>query len=316
MVFRRQEGGCSLTVRRVPPSLPGAVGLAVRALAREPWLLAVGLLVALARRAALWPAWVVAAVVIGRAALLSVARHPVDPTAPVEGVLAALGAPRFVALVAGLWLVGIVLGAALRVAYLAGAFPTLGAAMAGAPGPRFAAGVSFGFPRVLASAGLGFVLDLSGGLFGWTLALAGLGVSAHAAGQGGSTILAGAVALALTLALAVPLALSAVADAAVALAALCAEGPGAAFAGSGGRFLARPGTFLLAALAFGLAGAFAPGAVEAAGGLVTGFAHGVPPLVLLGPHMMLAVLAAAVAAAIDLAWLGTIAALACAEDRR
>jgi hypothetical protein len=298
----------------MPPSLFAAAGLGLRALAREPWLLAVGIVVALARRAALWPAWAVAGVLVVRAALAALSRDPLDPGAPAEGVLAVLAAPRFLALVAGLWLAGAALGAAVRVAYLAGALPSLAGAMAGVPGPRFAAGVAFGFPRVLATAGLGLVLEVAGALFGWTLALAAGVVTARAAAQGGSPLLAAAVAAALTLALAVPLALSAVADAAVARAALRQEGPGAAFAAGGARFLARPGTFLLAALAFGLVGAAAPGAVEAAGGIVTGFAQGSSPALALGPNLMLAVLAAAVAAGIDLAWLGTVAALAAAEQ--
>ena len=300
---------------RVPPSLFPALGLGLRALGREPWLLAVGVLVALARRAALWPAWAVAWVLLLRAALVALRRNPLDPIAPVEGVLAAFGAPRFLALVGGLWLAGAALGAVLRVAYLAGALPTLGGAMARAPGPRFAAGVAFGFPRVLGAAALGLVLDVSGGTFGLTLAFEGARITAHASQRGGSPLLAAAVALALTLAVAVPLALSVVTDAAVARAAVRAEGPGTAFAASAARFLARPGTFLLGALVFGFVGAFAPGVVAAAGGLVTGFAQQVNPLVLLGPNLMMALVAALIAAAIDLAWLGTVAALACADDR-
>lgn len=305
---------CS-SVPAVPPTLFAALGLGLRALAREPWLLAVGVVVAFVRRAALWPAWAVAWAVIIHAAALAASRNPLDVTAPVEGILAALAAPRFLALVAGLSLAGAALGAALRVAYLAGALPTLGGAMAGAPGPRFATGIAFDYPRVLAAAALGFVLDVSAGVFGGTLALAGVRISAHAAERGGSALLAAAVAFALTTALVVPLALSVVADAAVARAALRAEGPATAFAAGGARFLARPGTLLLGALAFGLVGAFAPGAMEAVGGLVTGFAQRVSPLLLIGPHLMMAVLAAVVAAAIDLAWLGTVAALACAEER-
>lgn len=300
---------------RVPPSLFPALGLGLRALGREPWLLAVGVLVALARRAALWPAWAVAWVLLLRAALVALRRNPLDPIAPVEGVLAAFGAPRFLALVGGLWLAGAALGAVLRVAYLAGALPTLGGAMARAPGPRFAAGVAFGFPRVLGAAALGLVLDVSGGIFGLTLAFEGARITAHASQRGGSPLLAAAVALALTLAVAVPLALSVVTDAAVARAAVRAEGPGTAFAASAARFLARPGTFLLGALVFGFVGAFAPGVVAAAGGLVTGFAQQVNPLVLLGPNLMMALVAALIAAAIDLAWLGTVAALACADER-
>lgn len=299
----------------MPPPLFAALGLGLRALLREPWLVAVGLVVALVRRAALWPAWAVAGVLAARAALAALARSPLDPLAPVEGALSLLGAPRFLALVVGLWLAGLALGAALRVAWLSGALPALAGAMAGMPGGRFAAGVAFGFPRVLATAALGLVLDLSGGLFGLTLALGGAAISVRTAGSGGSALLAAAVAAALTLAVSVPLALSVVSDAAVARSAAQGDPPGEAFAAAGARFLARPGTFLVAGIAFGLVGSLAPGAIEAAGGLVTGFAQGTSALVLLGPNLMVAVLAALVAAAVDLAWLATVAALATAEQR-
>src|SRR6266542_4143034 len=239
----------------MPPSLFAALGLGLRALLREPWLLAVGMLVALVRRAALWPAWTVAWVVLLRAAVLAAPRRPFDLAAPVQGALAALVAPRFVALVLGLALAGLAVGAALR-------------------------------------------------------------VTAHAAERGGSPLLAAAVASALTVAIAVPLALSAVADAGVARAAVRGEGPARAIASSGARFLARPGTFLLAALAFGLAALLGPGLVSGAGRIATGFAYGVSPLVLVGPRLMLATFAATVAAAIDLVWLGTVTALACGDDDR
>lgn len=299
----------------MPPSLLRAVGLGLRATAREPWLLAVGLLVGLARRAAVWPAFAVAGAILLRSGLLAFRRHP-SPAAAVEGALAAVGAPGVVALVAGLWLAGIALGAVLRVVYLAGALPTVGAAQAGAGGPRFATGVAYGLPRVLGAAALGAVLDLSGGLFGATLALGAARVTAAALARGGSLPLAAAVALALVLAVAIPLALAVVSDAAVARAAVRGEGPAQAFAESGGRFLARPATFLLAAIAFGVLGAVVPVAVSGAASLATGFASAAAPILLLGPQAMIAVLAAAVAAGIDLVWLGTVTALACGDRSR
>jgi hypothetical protein len=298
----------------MPPSLLAALRLGLRATFREPWLLGVGLLIGLLRRAAVAPALVVAAAVLLRSALVAASRTPFSPVAPLEGVLAAATAPRVVALVAGLWLAGVAVGAALRVTYLAGALPTLAAAQAGGTGPRFATGVASGFPRVLAAAALGVVLDLSGGLFGGTLALAGFRITASASERGGSALLAAAVALALVLALAVPLALSAVSDAAVARAAVRGDGPGRAFAESGGRFLARPGTFLLGALAFGVVAAIVPSVVTGVGSVATGFASSVSPVLLVGPQLMIAVVAATVAAAIDLVWLGTVAALACGEE--
>jgi hypothetical protein len=105
-----------------------------------------------------------------------------------------------------------------------------------------------------------------------------------------------------------------VADVAVARAAVEGDGPAHAFAESAVRFLARPGTFLLASIFFGTLAAVGPGMVAGAGSVATGFAATVNPLVLVGPQLMIALLAAAVAAAIDLVWLGTAAALACGQE--
>ncbi len=296
----------------MPPTFGAALGLGISALRREAWLLAPGLAVGIARRALTWPALLVGWTLIARGALLALSEHPLDPRAVLEGAVATATSSRFLALVGGLWLAGVLCGAALRVVWLAGALPSLG----GADGaPRFAAGVAYGTPRVLGTAVLGLLLDLAASLFAFTLALGSLRITIHAAGGHGSAPLAAGVAAALTLAIAVPLALSVVADAAVARAALRAEGPGAAFASAARRFLARPGTFVLAAMIFGLLGAVAPAMVEAFGGVATGFAAGTPAIVLLGPNLMLAVAGAAVAAAVDLAWLGTLAALVCATER-
>jgi len=300
-------------LRPVPPSLFAALRLGLRAASREPWLLAVGLLVSLVRRAAVWPAWAVAWAVLARTAALAVARRPLDPLAPLEGSLATATAPRFVALVAGLWLAGVIVGGLLRIAYVAGALPTLGAAMAGADGPRFATGIAFGFPRVLAAAALGFVLELAGGIFSATLAGAALWITHRVAGSGAAPLLAAAVALALTLAVAIPSVLSPLADAGVARAAVAGEGPGEAFAAAGARVLRRPGTFLLAGMAFGLAALVAPGLVAGVGSALTGFAAFTNPLVLVGPNLMIAAAGAALASGVDLAWLGTITALACGD---
>ncbi len=300
----------------MPPTFGAALGLGLSALRREAWLLAPGLVVAIARRALTWPALAVAWTLVARGALLALSRRPLDPGAALAGAVATATSARFLALVGGLWLAGVLCGAALRVVWLAGALPTLGGAAAGEAGaPRFASGVAYGTPRVLATALLGLVLDLAAGLFAVTLALAALQVTLHVAGGNGSAALAGAVAAALTLAIAVPIALSVVADAAVARAALRAEGPGRAFASAARRFLARPGTFLLAAMSFGFIAALAPATVEAFGGAATGWMRDAPALVLAGPNLMLAVAAAGVAAAVDLAWLGTLAALAAAEAR-
>jgi len=296
----------------VAPSLGEAVGLGLRALVRQAWLVAPGLVLAGARRAVTLPAWALLWVLGTGAALAALREHPLDPGAAGEAAFTALTDPRNIALFLGLWTAAALLGGALRVAWIAGALPTLGAEMAGdPPASRFAPGFVFGFPRVLATAALGLVLDISGSLFSWSLLLAALWMSLHVTASGGSALLAAAAAGVLTLAIAVPIALSSVADAALARAALRSEGAPEAFARSTLRFLARPGTFLLAALAFGLAGAFLPATLQSIGGIATGFARGVSPVVLLGPDLMLAVLALVLSAAFDLWWLGTVSVLAC-----
>jgi hypothetical protein len=300
----------------VVPNLSASVRLSLGALRREAWLAAAGLLVAGARTVASWPAIAVAWGLVLRAALAA-ARGSLSPGAALGGAAAMATSPRFLGIVGGLWLAGVAAAVALRAAWVAGALPVLGAAMAGAPrGSRgFAEGFAGGFPRVLPAALLGLVLDLSGGLFGATL-VGGtllLGRRAMGEGLGAAVALAAAGALALTLSLAVPLALSTVADALVVRAALRREALSSALAGVTRRFLARPGGFLLGALAFGAAGLAGAAAVQTAGGIATGFAPGAPALVLVGPQVMLAAAAALVAAVVDLAWLGTLAVLCVGE---
>ena len=298
----------------MPPTFAVAVGQGLLAVTRELWLVPAGALVAAMRRAAAWPALAVLGAVVVRAALAAAAAHPGDPTAPAGGVLVALESPRVGALVLGLALAGALLAGALRVAWLSGALPTLGPALAGAPrSPRFAAGIAYGLPSVLAAAALGLAAEAGAALFGLTLVLAVLRVAARVfvAPLPAPALVAAAGALALTLAAAAPLAAGALTDAAVARAALLGEGPSRAFAGALRRFLARPGAFLLSAGVFAAAGALGPLSIEGLGGAVLGFARGVGPLLLFGPDLMVGALALGVAAAVDLWWLGAVASLAC-----
>jgi hypothetical protein len=302
----------------MPPSFGAALGLSFRALVREAWLLAAGVLVAGLRRALSLPAAATLWALLAQAAFLAARERPLDPVASAQGALAALGSPRVLALVIGLWLAGLVVGGALRIAWVAGAIPVLGGAMADAPGGtgRFAEGVAYGFPRVFATAALAFVVELSGGGYALALVLGAARLGVRVAGTDPSPLLAAAAALALVLAIAVPVALSVAADAAVARAALRQEGPAEAFAAAARRFLARPGTFVLAALVFGAAGFLVPAAIQAFGSATTGFAEGARPILLVGPSLMLGLFAVVIAAAVDLVWLGTISALAGASDRR
>jgi hypothetical protein len=286
-----------------------------RAAARQPWLVAVGLVVAGARRALGIPAVVVALVIVGRAASEGLRAAPLPLPGVAFGAVAdAVTAPRFLALVAGLWLAGALLGAALRVAYLAGALPTLAAGVNGQPaGPRrFAAGVAYDLPSVLGAAALGFVADLAATIFGAAIGLGALRITVHAAQHGGSPLLAAAVAFAVTLAIAVSLLVSALADAAVTRAAIAGEGPVEAFAAAAARVGRRPAAFLLAAVIFALLAAAGAASVQAGGSAFLGFGARAGPI-LMGPQAMLATASALVAAAIDLWGLGTIAALACAD---
>ena len=301
----------------MPPTLAAAARLGLAALRRAAWLVAPGLLVALARRALAWPAIVVAWALALRGALSAVEASPLDPLAPARGAVSAWASPGVLAILGGLWLTGIACGAVLRVAFVAGALPTLAGAAAGdGDAPRFAAGVAFGTPRVLATALLGLVADVSAAGFAAVLAVASLRVTEAALAGSGPPLVAAAVAAALVLAVLVPLAIGVVGDAAVARAGVLAEGPARAFAGATRRFLLRPGAFLLAAILFGLLAAIVPASVEAlASGPVAALVARGAPLLALGPELMLATGALAVAAALDLWRLGTVAALGCAWDR-
>lgn len=296
----------------MPPTFAAALGQGFRAAAREAWLVPVGAVVAAVRRAALWPAFAVLAAVVVRAAAAELRQSPLDLAAPFRGALVALGSPRLEALVAGLALAGLLLGAALRVAWLSGALPALGLALSGAPrAPRFASGVAYGLARVLAAALLGLAAEIASAAFGATLAIAALRTAARLARTGAGPAIAAACALALALAVAVPFVASVASDAAVARAAVRGEGPARAFAGAVRRLLARPGSLVLAGIAFALAGVAARLSVEGLGGAMLGFASDAPPSLLFGPELMLGALAAFVAAALDVWWLATVAAFAC-----
>jgi hypothetical protein len=303
----------------VTPTLASSLRLSTAALRREAWLAALGLLVTGARRATGWPALWTAAALLWRAAMGAAAARPTELTAPIDGALAMLGSGRFVGIVGGLWLAGALVSGALRVAWIAGAVPTLGAAMAGEPrgAAGFAPTMGAGFTRVLPAAILGFVLELSGALFAGSLVLASVLLLGHRAqvGFGAAAGLAAITALALVLAMLVPLGLSTAADALVARAALVRERAAASLAAVTERFFTRPGAFLLGALLFGVVGVVAQASVQAVGKLATGFAGGAPSVALLGPQLMVAALAAFVAGVLDLLWLGTVAVLAAGETR-
>jgi hypothetical protein len=290
-----------------------ALGLGWRAAAESAWLAPVGMIVALARSALALPAWAFAGASVLRGAAFGLRRHPgVDGL--VRGGIEALTSPRFVATFAGLWLAATLLSAAIRVAFLAGALPTLGRTLSGerdAP-PAFAAGVAFRLPRLAGTAVLVFLVELAGGLFAWTVYLGTFLVAARAASLSRPVLSALVVAAALVAALLVPFALSTLGDAALARAALRDDGPGRALARAALRFVERPGAFLLAALAVASFGLLVTGSMQAVASLATGLARARGGWLALGPELMVTALATLLAAWVELWRLGTLAVLACA----
>lgn len=295
-------------------TLGTAMTLGLRALLRQAWLAAVGLLVTLLRRALGWPAFLVGSTLLLRGAADAARLAPFSPEAPVLGALVVATHPRVVALVVGLAAAGSLLGGALRLAWLAGSLPTLAGALGQAPDatPRFADGVAHGLPRLLPLLALTWLMELGGAGFALALALGALLVSGEAVGQGPAW-LAAPVALALVLSLAVPLALSVLADAALVRAAVRGEGPALALGRAAARLVRRPSAFLLGGMLFAAAGLGASVAISSVGSLATGFAPQAPPELMLGPQLMLAAVGATAAAALELWWLASLTALATHE---
>jgi hypothetical protein len=304
-------------VARVPaPTTLQALAMGARAMVRSAWLVAPGLLVAFLRVALWWPAPLFA---VGMARAGIAARLSAGAVAPgpvLSGALQALTAPRSLFILAGLWLLALLASAALRVAWLAGALPTLGddLARAPAPSPRFAEGLAFGFAPLLGTALLGFALELAAQLYAATILLSAIVIVGHVHGvRAVLPALLGAAAL--TTAVAAPIAAGLAADAALARTALAGDGPVRALAEGVGRVLLRPGAFLLAAFALGIASLALLGSAQAMEAAALGFARGAPAVLVLGPRLMASALVAALASLLELWRLGTVAALACGERR-
>lgn len=281
------------------PPLGTSVMMGVRAASREAWLLPVSTLVALLRSVAIVPALAFAVAL------------------PLEKGLAAATSIRYAAIVSALALAGVASSGLLRVLFLAGALPTLGARLAGDATPRaFAAGVAWGLPRQLATWFLSVLAEIAAA--GYLLAVL---IATLQASTGGSLraehpmVLAAFGALALATGVAGLVVASVVGDAAAARTAILGEGPGAAFAGAVRRYLSRPGAFTLGGLAAAMAAVSVGSVLQPATGLLGQLGSRLGWAVGLGPQLMLAVLAAFGAAAMDLWWLGSVSALACAEVR-
>jgi len=314
---RSTSSGDAVTVPRVaaPTSLQ-AIAMGARAVRRSPWLAAPGALVGFMRWALWWPAPLFA-LGIARAGLEArLSQGAEGAGAAMSGALRALTAPRSLAILAGLWLAGLLAGGALRVAWLAGALPTLGGTLAceGAPRPRFAEGLAYGFGPLLGTALAGFALESAAQLVALAGVAAVVAVGLHRTGGSAGVALAGLGAFALTVAVVLPLGAALVADAALARTALAGDAPLLAMRRAGGRVLLRPGAFLFSSLAVWLAGLAIAGSVEAVGAAALGVTQGAPALLVAGPRLMASALAATLAAMVELWRVATVAALACGEE--
>jgi hypothetical protein len=297
------------------PSTRAALGLGWRAAAESAWLAPVGMVVALARSALALPAWAFAVAVVLRGAAFGFRQDPAGEGALLGGI-EALASPRLAATLAGLWLSAALLSAAVRVAYLAGALPTLGRTLSGARDapPAFATGFAFRFPRLAGTALLVFLVELAGGLFAWTIYLGAFLATSRAESLPAPVLAAFLVAAGLTLALLVPFALSTLGDAALARAALRDDAPLRAVARAAARLAERPGAFLLAALAVAFFGLLVTGSLQAVATLATSLARARGGWLALGPELMVAALATLLASWVELWRLGTLATLACAPS--
>jgi hypothetical protein len=303
----------------MPPTVLQALSRGASAVMRSGWLGAVGLLVSIVRSLLLLPAQIFAVVMLQLAAASWIARHggvPL-PGAAAHGIQVALGSARFLSIAAGLWLAAVLLAAALRVAYLAGALPTLGAELAGARSPQFARGFVRGFVALLPTAVIAFFAELfaAGALAALVLA-AGLSATALFTSDHGGLAVA-AIAASLAGGLLLYSMVSALCEAALCRAALRGEGPGNAFGRAAIRFGHRPAAFLVVGILATVIGTMLGGSADALGALGAGAAAAqISPWLAVGPQLMVAALAALLAAFVELWRLASTAVLACHDAPR
>jgi hypothetical protein len=297
------------------PTTIQALGRGARAAGRCAWLVAPALLVAFLRSALGWPAPLLALALIRAGTAARLAGGARAPAEVLSGAVAALSAPRSLFLLAGLFLGGVLASAALRVAWLAGALPTLGGSLAGerVPAPRFAEGVTWGFAPLVGTALLGLALEVAAQLYLWTAGLSAVVLALHRAPPLVAAVRAGLGAVVLVSAVAGPTLASLAADAALARTALAGDRPARALLEALRRVALRPAAFVLAGMALGLAALVVLGSAQAMESAALGLAAGAPPVLVLGPRLLTTVLSAALAALFELWRLGTVAALACAE---
>lgn len=290
--------------------------MGARASGRSSWLIAPGLLVAFLRTALGWPLPFFALALAGAGVSASLRDAAPRPVSVLASAIEALLAPRSLFILAGLWAAGLLIAAVLRVAWMAGALPALGVHLARHPRPEsgFTEGIVYGFAPLLGTAALGLVVEAFAQVYSWCVYLSAALV-AFRGGGGQPTLSALLAAAALTTAVAAPVVASLVTDAALARNALSGDAPTRALAVGAWRVLRRPGAFVLSAFVLGVAGLVILGAAETMETAVLGVAGGAPHWLAVGPRLLATTLAAALATLLELWRLGTVAALACNDER-
>jgi hypothetical protein len=235
-----------------------------------------------------------------------------EAVASVAGIWAS---PRARSIALGLWLAGLLLWWALRVAWVAGALPILAARMSGVPErPEFAEGAAYRFHRVLPAAGAALVLELAAYALVLSALAAAAALGATATRAGTPLAFAYVAAAGVASALFLGALLHVAGDVAVARAAMAGEGPLEALGGAARTVARRPAALVAALLAVAVATVLATASVQLAVGAVPGAFRGPSRLVFLVPEALLAALAGLVAAGAELWLLASLGALALSDQ--
>jgi hypothetical protein len=233
-----------------------------------------------------------------------------------EGAMGAVlhlwASPRFRSIAVGLWLAGVLLWGAVRIAWVAGAAPLLAWRLSGSRGeePSFAQGAAWRFQRVLPVAVLALLLDIAGRAMILLASMGILAIGARIQGRGPPGAVAFVAALALASSAFLATSLSALGDVAVVRAAMAGETAGQALGRGARAFLSRPAACLVVVLAVWVAAGSAQGVLTALASVV----RGGPRMLLFLPEMLFAVLAALVAAGAELWRLSALGVLALAPQ--
>jgi hypothetical protein len=292
-----------------------ALGAGFRAASGEPWMAGLGMAVTLARGLLALPAmafltalsWLTLVGALTRGGGLD----------EVALSLARIGgSTRARSILVGLWLAGLLLWGALRVAWVSGAMPLLAWRLAGRRGepPTFASGAAWRFHRVLPVAVAALLLGLGGQSVLLAAVVGAVAIAGPAQISSSPGVVAFVTAGALTAAIVIATSLSVMGDVAVARAGMVGEGPGRALARAARSFLERPAAFLVAVLAVWLATTLAVGSVQGFLGALAGTLRGGPRALLVFPELALAAVAALLASAAEMWRLSAVGALALGDQ--